>query len=180
MGIRGLFKYLDGYLESDLELEELKPDSTLVIDASGWMLSLIINMEKNGHSRRELGGSYDSFSGFLCKELEKLQSQYSLQLIVMVDGSATRMKGDTIKKRNLAREGNWVNLFDSCENKKAKDQDDLPLPPLYFQQFYSVLEQYNIKIIECDVEADQEIAKYCQRMNSESNRSQYFCYGDDR
>ena len=91
------------------------------------------------------------------------------------------MKSSTSKKRRAQREAQWLTLWDACESgRRLAEIDKVPCPSLTVHQLESTLQEMQkhgdasrIEIIKCSLEADQEIAKYCQQHDSS------YCYGKD-
>lgn len=70
-------------------------------------------------------------------------------------------------------------MFEICLGDCNIAQADLPLPPLCVQALMSLIGKYNLQVVNCPYEADQELALGCARGN-EAGTCKHYCYSSDR
>ncbi|RYH14364.1 hypothetical protein EON65_33705 [archaeon] len=73
----------------------------------------------------------------------------------------------------------WAKMFEMCLGDCNIPQADLPLPPLCTQALMCLISKYNLQVVNCPYEADQELALGCVRGN-EAGRCMHYCYSTDR
>eukprot|EP01036_Dinobryon_divergens_P034678 gene34678-44844_t len=166
MGIKGLFTYIDSCSigGGGLISEHIPAGSIVLIDGNGLIFHIF--QCNSDVIPRQYGGSYDIFDRKLRSEISTLTAKFGLTVKIYFDGRISRMKESTVIKRIAKNEEAWLNLQNYCQSGIRCRQDDLPIPPLFFDQIRTTLETLNVDIISCKEEADQEIAKACALMNS--------------
>eukprot|EP01031_Cornospumella_fuschlensis_P023422 gene23422-28420_t len=154
---------------------------------------------------RQFGGSYGEFKRLLDSEISRLTIDFGFQLIFYFDGAAppccsilgitsncendystaqsgcgpaSYFKGHTTIERQCQFEEKRANMFEMCLGDRKIAQKDLPLPPLSQQALICLIGEYNIQVVNCLYEADQELALGCVRGNKEGN-CEHFCYSSD-
>ena len=150
-----------------------------MIDGDGWIFYLLRLCERSLQSG--LGGSYDTFSSIVHKELNLFRSN-GLNVCVLFDGAKNILKEQSVNERLAQREENWETLYKYCTGRAddADDGTDFPLSPLYKEQLISTLNAFDVQHQVCISEADQEIALIVQQHNLVSTSgTKCFAYAQD-
>ena len=177
MGIKGLQKFLASFLGTNIEYEHVEQGSLLLVDGNGFLYHIL--SERSKLLPREYGGSYHIFDLEIRKEISRLSKIFQIKFYFV--GWISRMKDRTLEKRTIEKDESWSNILNYFEKGTRYDPFNLPLPPLYSSQLRQTLNDLKIEIIECDEEADQEIAKACNYHNNlEDETNTCYCYGNDR
>ena len=180
MGIIGLKKYLSHQdaLEADFVqyyvAENVPYGSHLNIDANGWLFH-IMDSEGGKKILRQYGGSYTQLDSLIKKEIQDLKS-VGFTICFFFDGRNSSMKEETKGERDIKRADSWWAILDAVSEDPDLNQSHLDLPTLSMQQFAYTIKASGAKIVLCEFEADQEIARACK--NADDDRSHY-CYGND-
>ena len=104
----------------------------------------------------------------LRREIRTLTVDYQLSLVFFFDGSKSKLKSGTREKRKLQREEKWQNLYNLCLGDylgAGGGAKELPKPVLAIEALRAVLIEFAIQIVDCEYEADQEIAIACKIAN---------------
>eukprot|EP01031_Cornospumella_fuschlensis_P037122 gene37122-45061_t len=187
MGIKGLWtKVLKDTANNKKDFDENVPrGSTIHVDAMGFIFHIcetsIVTRGKQASPtqiERQFGGSYGEFKKLLDNEIGRLTVDFGFQLIFYFDGGTSYYKGNTTLERQRQLEEKWANMFEICLGDRKIAQADLPLPPLCQQALMCLISKYNIQVVNCPYEADQELALGCVRGNEEGS-CEHFCYSSD-
>ena len=197
MGIRGLEKFLDVWARTNLGFVPFEKDmiissqSVICIDAMGFAFYLIEQLADH----RLQGGMYGLYDEEFSRAVRKLIDT-GLYLVFFFDGNEqSGMKSATAQKRRDQRDDQWMALKAACQSRRLRatfDDSEVPFPPLIIEQLKSSLHTLQLALTEsgdpeaasrieirlCASEEDQEIAKYCQRHNTDPYARAY-CYGQD-
>lgn len=126
--------------------------------------------------RRVLGGSYSYYDQIIRQEIKLLRDEAKLNLVFYFDGRAQhKFKDLTLEKRLNEREQSIMTFLQACQRNQLDNLHarHLPLPPMMNAQLRSTLQGMGVEIVQCDSEADQEIAIRC----NQNDRT--YCYGKD-
>jgi hypothetical protein len=187
MGIKGLWTtILRDYAKSNHNfIEDVHSGSTLLVDANSFLFHLMDKQLPKLYNhlafKREYGGSYYHLERSIRLELSRLQKDFNFTLIFYYDGPTSYYKADTAAKRRKQLIENWNALHQVTVGFNA-DQSQLPVPPLAFAVLTSILNDLNIKVVDCVLEADYEMARDCVRFNAETHHnvhSKFYCYSAD-
>lgn len=130
---------------------------------------------------RELGGDFEIFHEYLKQELVPLLNA-GVHVVVYFDGKRSRFKHETAFKRHENKIESWelLNRFSSGIASNF-DEENLPVPPCCKYQMLCTLRYLGIGIINCDFEADEDMAQQCASLNSGCSHGEETCfiYGDD-
>ncbi|KAJ1406950.1 hypothetical protein B484DRAFT_403981 [Ochromonadaceae sp. CCMP2298] len=127
----------------------------------------------------ELGGCYGVLHDWITAEVQRLR-ECGLKILVFLDGKKRRLKARTTEERRRKREDQWLKFYDFCEEGVALSANDLlPLPALCMAQLKASLKACGVQYVQCDEEADQEIAKYVCASNADLVEERFFAYGRD-
>ena len=166
MGIKGLTSYVKLKRPPNNEKLDLK---VCHFDGNGLIWYFYDNT--NGI----MGGDYSSY----CTKIENYMSIYTSRcdkIIIYFDGKSRRMKAFEDDQRKDDKEDSYLKLWEWLSEgaNKIPDKADQPLPVLLSTQLRKSLERLNnIEIIECEEEADQEIAKGAY------NKKGHYVFGRD-
>ena len=175
MGIKGLTATVKKL--SSGTTEALPANAHLIVDGDGWVFEILQQCEADGYSVL-YGGDYVYIDSLVQKEIAYLRS-LNLSLTFYFGGGSNEFKETTKQQRQQQRELLWLNVYEYCRNGTLNAGAELPIPTLGIHQIEYSLASLGVKIVKCDVEADQEIAKAVCEGNSIIPGS-CFCYGKDR
>lgn len=187
MGIYGLTRFLKEKRALDegfvccLNDEPVHPDACLYIDAIGFLFFLLDTERGLALIKRQFGGSYKALDQLVKDEINRLLD-HGLDLVFYFDGTSGIQKATTIEERRFQKEQKWSDLYQLCEHNHSDNSTsnvNLPKPPLSIEQFRATIVELGMDIVDCEGEADQEIAKACHEHNLKSIDSQAYCYGGD-
>jgi hypothetical protein len=137
---------------SDVDWEELKAGSKLLIDGSGLAIHLL--------GKSPIGGDYGAYDAAV-SIFVGLVRDAQVDLVVYKDGKTKRMKASTHRSRNRQRLEEWEDLRMYCNDGNLSQSK--PFPPLFSWQFYGTLECLGVEIVTCEEEADQKLAIDCRQ-----------------
>jgi hypothetical protein len=181
MGIHKLNQLLN-HKRLSAERESLLDDVTLLIDGNGWMFHLLDQLPL--HNFREFGGYYIELDALIKGEILNLNGRLGFKTIVYFDGHSSALKSLTRRDRLIEKNQTYLNLFgvlSDGQKGRKQGQDDLPIPVLVFDQLKSSLAELCVPVIQCDREADQEIAIACsESIFKYGYNAQVFVYANDR
>ncbi|XP_015190983.1 PREDICTED: protein asteroid [Polistes dominula] len=172
MGIKGLTSYIQDHAEYFLQDYKLC-DTFLVIDGSNLAYQLYWKYTK---SNEAFGGDYDNYADSVKNFFVNL-SNYKVTPLVLMDGSFESRKTKTAMTRlydryKSARDHFPNYLFDSSYLHFF-------IPNLIFYVFKEILNEMNIKHVQCLFEADNAIAGIAKLLQCPvlSYDSDFFIYG---
>ncbi len=172
MGVRKLLQLVQLYGQSEGPSKEVLPrGSTLLVDGNGLLFYILSTEEAVEYFRKEYNGNYAYFDYITRKIVSNwMINDQDVKFVVYFDGKS-KMKEKTIHERTLHREKMWITLHDKLRDKNIYDvnQNDLPIPKLIFKQFRQTLFTLGLKIVECNDEVDQELARICFNSNAKNN-----------
>ena len=162
MGIKGLTNYIKSKRPPCIEKLDMK---VLHFDGNGLMWHILDKIKMN----RTLGGDYSSYACQV-EEYISIFTSRCKKIIIYFDGKYRRMKSKEDGKRREERENEYMLMWDWLSEgatNKIPDMDDRPLPVLIKTQLRKTLENMKyVEILDCEEEADQEIAKAAQNRAS--------------
>jgi hypothetical protein len=197
MGVHTLWsKVREKYSDSVVDFkEDVRRGSILLVDGWAFLFHLLntqvhtLYKDVKPPFERQYGGNYRELTPIINLELDRLSSTIGFELRFYFDGHDSFFKGDTSEKRRKQLLKNWSTYHDvSIGDVIGVPDGDLPLPPLAMEELRFVLHRRNIKSIDCEFEADQELAVECYRLNTYTmngstvvrSGKQAFIYGMDR
>ena len=133
----------------------------------------------------QFGGQYSALADYYRNEIKKLMTTFELEFYF--DGSRNKkVKSATLSSRERDRQDLWFNLYKLCTSTSPRYRakpisvDELPTATLHIETFRCIVSEFDdIKVIECEYEADQEIAIACKENNSNGTGARAYCYGND-
>jgi len=152
MGVRGLTTLVKQ--RGRTAAEEVPAGSVLLVDGSG-----LVNFLLRG-DRFELGGDYARLERMVETYVDRLRKTY--RVVVYRDGEKRRMKEATRLKRLEQRREEWRTLetwVSTTGRFVGAAAAQLPRPTLAYECFYLCVARLGVKIVDCEEEADQELAK---------------------
>ena len=150
MGVRGLATLVKQ--RGRTAAEELPSGTTLLIDGSG-----MVNFLLRG-DRYDLGGDYGRLEALVTQSITRLQKA-GYRITVYKDGDKRRMKAHERRRRLKQRRNEWVSLEDWAKSASGRPTVDFPRPVLASKSFYNCIKRLGVKIVDCEEEADQPLAK---------------------
>ncbi|RZF38886.1 hypothetical protein LSTR_LSTR015846 [Laodelphax striatellus] len=168
MGVRGLTTFIsnnDGYMEG-YELH----DTFVIIDGNSLKCQLFIL-----YGVKEciaFGGDYDRYAHHV-KEFFQMLSKCNVKCVVIFDGGMEEKKVKTILKRSNDK------IAEIEQVTPASSSTPVVFPILLGKVFREVLSEIGVPMVQCDFEADQEIAALGLKYNCPiiSNDSDFFISG---
>lgn len=154
MGVRGLTSFISK--NSDRYLSNYKLQNTyLVVDGNNLAIQLYI-----WHCKAYdcFGGDYDKYMKTVLDFFQVLEA-CSVTPLVIFDGSYENRKLKTIFKRFRDR----IKLIQKLD---SRTEGFVKVFPLFIRHlFVSILKKLNVKIVRCELEADNEIANVARYLN---------------
>jgi len=192
MGVRGLRRYLGQILGEDvLGREMVEVGDTLCVDGNAFIFAVVDELSRrrsrknfpNQHDdlqgvAAELGGAYGVYKLCALDMIRELKSM-GLNLVFFFDGKSDAFKAETMTRRKKDIGNEYLSLAEAMEEGAALPAlEDMPLPPLCLWTMRSLLVEYEEHVVECQGEADPEIARYVAEGNS-AGSGKFFAYGRD-
>ncbi|CAH1997463.1 unnamed protein product [Acanthoscelides obtectus] len=150
MGIRGLTKFIES--RADLYMEKCKlHDTSLVIDG----IAVAFEIFNVGYpvllENACFGGDFDLYN-YAVNAFFHALSECNITAYVIMDGGVEAKKMVTIVRR----------LKDKLEN--ILNMSMIPLSAFVVKTFIDIAARLNVKMVQCDFEADEEIASIAYRL----------------
>lgn len=164
MGIRGLTSYITQNSGKFYEPFQLC-DCTLVID--GCSLACYLHLEASD-LKPVFGGDYDNYAQNI-EHFFFILEQCNVVPVVVIDGGYEGRKLKTVLRR-LKEKMNAASLSNATESKRSV------FPLLLMEAFKQTLLKINVKFVQTDFEADQEIAAIAKELKCPvlSNDSDFY------
>jgi hypothetical protein len=189
MGVKGLWKCIRKS-EDKLVAEEVFPgQTTLIVDALSFLFHLIDAQTQTVHKYlrptfcKSNGGDYRELDKLITAEVQRLRDVFGFELIFMLDGPDSFFKAHTLRRRQERIDEAWDHLYHWVTAGTRTRIESLPMPPLCKSQLIDTLRSLGVPLVQCSLEADQEIAKECVRRNktrAKDFRKHCFVYSADR
>ena len=187
MGIRGLKALVTK--KKGAEAKALGPSTVLHVDGIGFALWVCesLSSKLGPDCGFELGGPYNLLRVEYGREINALKD-HGIRLVFYMDGKliSNPLKSATLASRMEQKEKAWSELFSAClddlrkgEKQKIPPQGRLPFPYLAVDELRSVLASLGVETVECDGEADQDIAMACDAGNSSSSEEEHYVVSSD-
>ena len=151
MGVRGLQRWIEE--QGQEAWQELGAGATLLVDGSGLAIFLL---DEAG----PIGGDYEAYDTAVSKFIGQVRDA-KLRMVVYRDGKKRRMKASTQWSRVRQRREEWEELRMYCNDGNSAKR--APFPPLFSWQFYGTLSCLGVQVVECEEEADQQLALDCSK-----------------
>ncbi|XP_057366157.1 protein asteroid homolog 1-like [Daphnia carinata] len=167
MGIKGLSSYIQARSEKCLEDFKLH-NSKIVIDGSNLLHFLYLACPKQNAC---FGGDYNIFCDYV-REIFRLLKKCNINAIVVFDGGMD--VGDRKQKTRLLRAKQKI--VASIKVKPSNQHRMSVLPLLLKIAFLTVLKEFNVEIVQCQYEADGDIASLARGLKCPvvSNDSDFY------
>ena len=107
---------------------------------------------------RDHGGDYALVASRVQSAIKQMQAA-GLKPEVYWDGKDKAFKSQTARKRATERDKQEAALYYRCVEGTHGSQDDFPPPRLLYEQVQATLKELGISQVQCDGEADQELAR---------------------
>ena len=174
MGINGLETYIESnanYLCQLVDLSEIAKGSKepliLAVDGIGliyWLFSKQITFKPFLHP---LMCEYEKFANKVQLFLDIVHSN-NVHLVVFFDGIGEEWKKNTRWSRRIKEVENVnkirsrLQVSKSMNEFKEKNEQTIPIPLLAKQSLIYILEKNSVEMVQCQQEADHEIAKFAK------------------
>ncbi|RZF34787.1 hypothetical protein LSTR_LSTR007839 [Laodelphax striatellus] len=168
MGVRGLTTFISNNDKRYLKSHKLH-NTHVIIDGNSLACQLF--SLRGTRVYFAFGGDYDRYAQHV-KEFFQMLSQCNVKPVVVFDGGYERKKVKTVINRLQDRSAMLKHV------KPASNSAPVVFPLLMRQVFRQVLLELGVPIVQCDFEADQEIAALGHKYNCPilSYDSDFFIY----